>query len=921
MRRLGDGAYAAVLADHHRLVRDALVAAGGREVVNQGDGFFATFTSPTNGVAAAVEIQRSMAGHDWPDGVEPRVRIGVHVGEASATDAGLVGYEVHRAARVAAVGYGGQILLSAAAAGLVESGLDAEWGLRDLGTHRLKDLGRPETIFQLIVPGLRDAFPPLRSLDNPELPNNLPASLSPFIGRLSEVAELVAAVERARLVTLTGAGGSGKTRLALQAAAELLDGSGEGVWLVELAPLTDQADVAPAILRALETHSEAGESPADAIVRALRSQLLLLILDNCEHVVDEVAKLTDLITRNCPRVKLLATSREPLGVDGEEVFRVRSMALPGGEVTGVEDVAGIDAVDLFVTRARAHDRDFVLTDEGAVVVASICVRLDGIPLAIELAAARTATMSLADLHDRLDQRFRLLTGGSRNVLPRQQTLAATVAWSYDLLTEVERSVLRRLTVFVDGFDLAAAEAVCAEGEIESFDVDQILASLANKNLVGVERDSDQVRYRLLETVRQFAADQFVIQGATEVEAVRRRHADHFLALAEVGGAKVRRGETAKWLRRFAVEWGNLRAGIQFLLDSDRGADAARVLAAVEDYMTSNSRSDVLDLIDSVIAASRNAPPAVRARVQSARTAIWFFSRDDQLETVERAYRELADVVALAREAADAEAEVTGLVGLMFGARRLGLPGVANMAERAEELATTTGDRLIEGYALIARSLLVDLSSSAMYISAEAMPYRLASLERFREVGSMVDVVQTLVFLSVVTTDDDASMERFLAMTREVAAIAHDIGATRTYKMSMGNLAVGHAMRGEFDQAATYLNESLRWLRTAGAPPSWTGFAALTASSVFRSRGDLVRAAELAGAAASLTPERESFQFRWAPAEIRWRDENREALRAALGEEFDPAFTRGAALSPEQAIDLASGRRAPGDPAGVRGTSR
>ncbi|HEV2427187.1 MAG TPA: NB-ARC domain-containing protein, partial [Acidimicrobiales bacterium] len=572
MRGLGDAAYAAVLSDHHRLVRDALAAAGGREVTNQGDGFFAAFTSPSAGAAAAVAIQRSMASHAWPADVEPRVRIGVHVGEATWTDAGLVGFEIHRAARIAAVGHGGQVLLSAAAAGLVESSLAPELGLRDLGAHRLKDLGRPETIFQLVIPGLRDGFPPLKSLDNPELPNNLPASLSPFIGRGAEIAEVVDAIGRARLVTLTGAGGSGKTRLALQAAAELLDGSGEGVWLVELASLVDQEGVAPSILAALSTHPEAGESPQEAIVRALRSQYLLLILDNCEHVIDEVAKVADQVTRNCPQVKLLATSREPLGVDGEEVLRVRSMALPAGDVSGVEDVTGIDAVDLFVARARSHDRDFVLTDEGAVLVASICRRLDGIPLAVELAAARTATMSLADLHDRLDQRFRLLTGGSRNVLPRQQTLAATVAWSYDLLNEPERAVLRRLTVFVDGFDLAAAESVCAQGDIESFDVDQILGSLATKNLVGVDRENGDVRYRLLETVRQFAAEQFVARGDEEVDSSRRRHAEHFVALAETGSTRVRRGETVRWFHWCGREWGNLKAAVQYLLESGRGVD-------------------------------------------------------------------------------------------------------------------------------------------------------------------------------------------------------------------------------------------------------------------------------------------------------------------------------------------------------------
>ena len=416
-------------------------------------------------MSCATEIQRALSEFDWPDGEDVRVRVGIHTGEASEESTGLVGYEVHRAARIAAVGHGGQVLLSSATAVLVEDSLPSDVTLRNLGAHRLKDLGRPETIFQLVVTGLTSDFSPLRSLDNPELPNNLPASLGTFIGRVNELQEVRALIESSRLVTLTGAGGSGKTRLALQAAAEFLDGSGEGVWFVELAPVSDPDRTVDVIIESLQIRHEPGLAPTDNLLRVLRDQRSLIVLDNCEHLVDAVAKLVDSVLRSCPKIHLVVTSREPLGVDDEDVYRVRSLSLPVGDVESVADVVGSDSIELFVTRTRQHDKSFELSDSNVVLVASICRRLDGIPLAIQLAAARLSSMSVEDLHGRLDQRFRLLSGGSRSALPRQQTLSAMVAWSYDLLNEFEREVLRRLTVFVNGFDLHAAESVCAPSRL------------------------------------------------------------------------------------------------------------------------------------------------------------------------------------------------------------------------------------------------------------------------------------------------------------------------------------------------------------------------------------------------------------------------------------------------------------------------
>jgi Adenylate and Guanylate cyclase catalytic domain len=327
--QLGEDVYAQVLAGHHALIRSVLAAHDGTEMNTMGDGFFAVFSSPRGCVAAVLQMQQALEGHAWPGGERVRVRMGIHCGEAARTETGLVGLEVHRAARVAAVGYGGQVLVSEAAAVLVRDGLPPGAALADLGSHRLKDLGRPEQIFQLRAAGLQAKFPPLRSLGNPALPNNLPAQLSAFIGRQREVAEVRALVESARLVTLTGAGGCGKTRLGLQVAAELLEGSGDGVWLAELAAVTDEDAVPAAICGALRLDVDPGRPALEALLDALALQDVLIVVDNCEHLIGGCAKVAEAIVRHCPRVHLLATSREPLGIGGEIIYRVPSLSLPG----------------------------------------------------------------------------------------------------------------------------------------------------------------------------------------------------------------------------------------------------------------------------------------------------------------------------------------------------------------------------------------------------------------------------------------------------------------------------------------------------------------------------------------------------------------------------------------------------------------
>ncbi len=433
LTRLGDAAYSAVLEDHHRIIRSSLQAFGGVEQETRGDSFFAVFASASACISAALQMQRDLRAHNWPSGEELRVRMGVHTGEASEASTGMVGYEVHRAARIAAVGYGGQILVSSSTVALVQDSLPPGASVLHLGSHRLKDLRRPEVIFQLIAGDLQDQFPPLRSLNSSALLNNLPQFISSFVGRHTEVAEARTLLSDNRLLTLVGAGGVGKTRLAVRIATEEVDDFADGVWLVELASLAEPEFLTSTVATVLGVREEPSRPLLETLVDALSDRFLLLVLDNCEHLLVASAKVVDAVLRSCPGISVLATSREPFGITGERVYRVPSLAVPPlDQVLRAENARSFDAIQLFVDRATAHLSGFCLDASNASRVTSICRKLDGMPLAIELAAARVSSLSVVDIENRLDNQFRLLAGGRRATLPRHQTLRALIDWSYDV---------------------------------------------------------------------------------------------------------------------------------------------------------------------------------------------------------------------------------------------------------------------------------------------------------------------------------------------------------------------------------------------------------------------------------------------------------------------------------------------------------
>ncbi len=506
---------------HDALMRAAIAAYDGYVFKTIGDAFCAAFWRSEEALAAILDAQRALAGADFSpiDGL--RVRAAVHTGTADERDGDYFGPALNRVARLLTIGHGGQVLVSGVTSDLVQETLPPGASLRDLGEHRLRDLARPERVYQLIARELAADFPPLRSLD--VLPNNLPRQLNTFVGREAEIEAITALLEKNPLVTLVGSGGVGKTRLALLVAANALDSSADGTWFVELAPLTSGDYIPSSIALALGITLPSEGDSLESLVHALKGKHALLIFDNCEHLLEPAARAISTILRGCSKAKVLASSRQALGVAGEAAYQVSPLDLPAKTATHLSATEALqfESVALFVDRARAASAAFSLTDESAPAVADICRRLDGIPLAIELAAARVKLLSPQQLRGWLDERFRLLTGGNRDVLPRQQALRALIDWSHDLLDERERTLFRRLGIFVDGFALEGAVAVGSGQDLDELDVFDLLASLVDKSLALAEPLAEVPRYQLLESTRAYTSEK--LDDAGERDLIAGRH--------------------------------------------------------------------------------------------------------------------------------------------------------------------------------------------------------------------------------------------------------------------------------------------------------------------------------------------------------------------------------------------------------------
>jgi predicted ATPase/class 3 adenylate cyclase len=578
----------AALADHDESLRHAIESSNGVLFKTTGDGVYAAFAVATDALAACLAAQlvlqsaETKASDDHPascpsDVPAPlRVRMGLHTGVAELRGGDYFGSALNRAARIMSAAHGGQVLLSAATAELVRGQLPEATTLLDVGEHRLKGVLNAERLFQIVAPALRADFPPLRSL-NVEA-TNLPLQASSFIGRGTEQADIIGLLSSHRLVTLTGAGGIGKTRLSIAIGTELLTQYSDGVWFVNLASLADPALVSQSVAMVLGLRATQGRLDLTMLTGHLHDKRLLLILDNCEHLVQACAQFADAILHTCPQVRVLATSREPLGIAGEISRRVSSMQTPGASPhVAATQVAGFEAVRLFTDRARAVRSNFHLTDENAPAVVQICQRLDGIPLALELAAARVKMFSVEQIASRLDDCFLLLTDGSRTAMPRHQTLHSLIDWSHTLLSEREQILLRRLSVFAGGWSFEAAQAVCTGDGIGENAVLDLLGQLVDKSLVTVAEHEGQSRYRLLETIRQYAHEKLLESG--ERDRVGQQHMDFYVTWTETLEPEFVGNEQTVWLKRLDPELDNLRATLAWSIATRAIRSGSRLLSA------------------------------------------------------------------------------------------------------------------------------------------------------------------------------------------------------------------------------------------------------------------------------------------------------------------------------------------------------
>ena len=768
------------------------------EEQGEGDSVVAAFSRASDAVASALDIQRRVLKEVWPEGIVLRVRMGIHTGEVQLRgERNYFGPPLNRCARLRDLAHGGQILVSPATEQLIRGSLPEGARLRDMGPQRMKDLSQPERVFQLSHPDLPGDFPPLQSLE--ALPNNLPVQLTSFVGRDEDMEEIRRLVSMSRLVTLTGAAGCGKTRLAVQVAADLLDEFDEGVWFVDFAAVTDPALVPHTTAAALSVQEEPRRAIVETLVDHMRGRRMLLIFDNCEHLLAACTELAAALLKSCPKIVIVATSREPLGVEGETSWRVPSLPIPQPlDPASPDDLIKHEGTRLFIERALAVASDFRIDLDEAAAVGQICRRLDGIPLAIELAAAHVDVLTCEQIAARLDDQFRILTGGARTALERQQTMRAAVEWSYELLSQFERLVLDRLSVFVGGFSLEAAEDVCAGESIESSEVFRHLSSLVRKSLVISERRPHALRYRLLETIKQYARDRLRESGAGE--EVRIRHRDWFLGLAERSEPELQEGgKQAEWIALLEEEHDNLRAALEWSASDEDPRHMAGLSSAlywfwfVRGYAGEGRR-----WLTRALERAEQVPTDLRAKLlHAAGTLAW-------------AHHDLKAALPLLEEGLSIRKELSDERGI---AQSLGILGnvhgyLGDYSQAAVLWQESLGIRRKIGDKRGAAAVLANLSSLTLAKGdfEKAMTGHMEALALNREVGDRHNEAQSLFSIGGIwnSQDEYAKARHYF---EEALAIARELGASELTLTCLGNLGGIAFNQGDYEAARTWWEET------------------------------------------------------------------------------------------------------------------
>jgi predicted ATPase/class 3 adenylate cyclase len=931
-----------ILSECRQLLRAAFHRWNGYEVDTQGDAFFVAFARATDAVSASVEMQRALAAHPWPDGATVHVRMGLHTGEPQRSAEGYVGLDVHRAARIMSAGHGGQVLLSQTTRDLVEHDLPDGVSLRDLGTHRLKDLPHPSHLFELVISGLPADFPPLRTLDTRH--NHLPLQPTSLIGREPEVAEISALLQQPemRLLTLLGPGGIGKTRLAIAVATQMRSFFVGGTCFVGLAALSDPQLVVPTIARELGLKESGNRPPLEQVQALVGEQPFLLVLDNFEQLVAAAEVLEELLAA-CPGLSILVTSRAVLHLAAEQVVPVTPLALPSLSTSDHEAIAESAAVTLFVQRARNILPSFQLTPTNARAIAEVCVRLDGLPLAIELAAARVKLLPPRALLARLSQRLHLLTGGPRSLPVRQQTLRSTIQWSYDLLGPQEQALFHLLSVFVDGWQLSAAEALCQDTGQADLDVLNTLSALLDNSLIqSSEEGAEEPRFLMLQTVREFGLERLTASG--ELERTRVAHAHYFLALAEQAEPELHGPNQARWVARLEHEHDNLREALEWALEKVRDEQAAerreigmRLGAALKEFwMILGHYREARTFLERALAVSEGTHTALRARVLRAIASVADCQGDiDRIEVVAKLSlalsRELEDTCGIA-ESLGSLAAAAWLRGKIVEAvslheeqvrllRQVGEPGeVAEALFPLAEHVSTHGE-YARGQALFEEALqLFRQAGNELWVggtlvhSASWLWFTLGDLatmrQRFQEGQALITKVgdrawsAECVWVAALLALSEGEPERASSLAQESLSIYREMGDPWYSAWLLHLLGRIEIQRGELPAARTYYQQSLALNRQVGE--KWmTPFNLEGLASVVATQGALRWAAQLWGAAEAL---REAIDVPRLPVDRVGYEQAVGAAWAQLGEgAFASAWQEGWMMKLEQVIDEATHR--------------
>lgn len=803
------------LALHDEIMEREIESAGGFIYSTAGDAYGAAFSDPVIAMGAAVSAQRSLKEAAWPDVCEIRVRMALNTGVAQERDANYYGPPLNRCARMMSAAHGGQIVTSQSTEELVRGRLDPGTQLRDLGEHRLKDLEHPERIFQVVANGLDSEFGPLQTLDSTR--NNLPTQATSFIGREDEIIDVRKRLGDARLLTLTGVGGSGKTRLALQVAAEIAEDFEHGVWLVELSAVSDPERLSPWVADSLNIHRRHGGGDVEAgaaipiidqIIEYLRPRKTLLILDNCEHLI---AACGDLVTRvlvACRDVKILATSREGLGVPGETLWQVPSLEMPVGSDLGDLAGPGADALRLFTERAAAVNPKFEITSETYPMVLEICRRLDGMPLAIELAAARVRSLDVSQIAKRLDDRFRLLTGGSRTALPRQQTLAAAVEWSYDLLDQPEQILFQRLAVFRGGFTLEAAEQTCAGGGVEELDIVDHLTSLVDKSMV-VWVGGRGERYGLLETLRQYAMNRLNQSG--ETTEMRQAHAQYFLELAQQAAPHLRGRGQVDWIEKLETEADNFRAALAFTAENDMAETTNRIAASLYWFWyVRNHLEDQKEWLGPLLGRMSASDDGTTLKLMLGYA--WHLLETDQVDQLEPHIR---DTLALAERSGDgATLSEAWIVASWFYLNTDEFDRAADAAERALEIAEECGD----GWAIVWSAYSHGWANRMKAEVDEAAGYVDKAMAGARRIGDTLGLASSAALGAILARYRlDYPMARRLHEESLEGAFA--LGDRDLEAFNYGCIGIVDYLEGRYDDAVVMQSRALAIQRDIGATSS------------------------------------------------------------------------------------------------------